>query len=251
MRGSGVFPFGRTLPEETPLHRVPAVWKLVFALFASASAFWVRSPFGFFLLVCSALFLSRSSRLSPLFLARNLLYAGVWIGAFAAFSAWGAWEQGVSAAIAAASVVAFRLLFVFWLTLLYTFTTPATEQVAAFARLLRPGKRLGLPVDAVAFSLSLVLTLFPFFLEEGERLRLAFEARGLTFGKRPVEHLRRLALFFSAWFRHFFLRAEETAAALALRGFTGELSFPLREEGEKDPRPLLVPTLCVLAAWVV
>jgi len=251
MSGSGVFPFGRILPEDTPLHQVPATWKLAFALFATASAFWIRSPFGLFFLACSLLFLSRMARISLRFLVRNLLSVGVWIGVFAAFSAWGAWEQGVFVAVVTASVVAFRLLFVFWLALLYTLTTSATEQVAAFARLLRPGKRLGVPVETVAFSLSLVLTLFPFFLEEGERLHLALKARGLTFGKHPVERLRRMAFFFSAWFRHLFLRAEETAAALALRGFTGEVPLPPREEGKRDVRPLLLPAVCVLAAWVV
>lgn len=252
MNGSTAFPFGRTLPEETPLHRVPAVWKLLFSFLASAAALRARTPFGFLLLACAAFLLSRSARLSPLFLARSLLSAGMWIGVFAVFSAWGAWGQGMSAAVAAASAVAFRLLFVFWLTLLYTLTTSATEQVAAFVRLLHPLKRLGVPVDAVAFALSLVLTLFPFFLEEGERLRLALEARGLTFGKRPVERLRRLGLFFSAWFRHVFLRAEETAVALALRGFSGEVPVPMWEEkGETHVRPLLFPALCVLAAWVM
>ena len=97
-------------------------------------------------------------------------------------------------------------------------TTTSTELLSAFARLIRPLRRLRVPVDDIALTLSLAIRFIPVIAEEFNQVRTAQIARGAT--ARGVTFSRKLKIWgaaFSAVFVGLFRRADALAIAMDAR----------------------------------
>ncbi|WP_309102673.1 CbiQ family ECF transporter T component [Microbacterium sp.] len=103
-----------------------------------------------------------------------------------------------------------RVVALLLLAALLTLTTRMADILAVLHRLLRPLRRRGVDVDAVAMAISLTIAMTPVVASFADRLREAQRARGVRLGVRAVVPLLVLAL------RH----ADEVGDALAARGLT-------------------------------
>jgi energy-coupling factor transport system permease protein len=115
-----------------------------------------------------------------------------------------------------------RLVFMIIVSSLLTFTTSPIALTDGIERLLKPGKRVGLPAHELAMMMTIALRFIPTLLEETDRIIKAQMARGADFTSGNI--LRRaknmipllVPLFISA-----FRRADELATAMEARCYRG------------------------------
>lgn len=76
---------------------------------------------------------------------------------------------------------AVRILLILFASLVVTFTTPAERLTGAFLSLLRPLRRVRVPVDDVALTLSVALRFIPLVAAELDGIQRAQRSRGADF----------------------------------------------------------------------
>lgn len=131
----------------------------------------------------------------------------------------------------------YRGIFITWQFLLLisfssllTMTTSPSELILGIERLLRPLKPLRIPSHDLALMISLAFRFMPTLLEEMETTKMAQEARGADFQRgNPGKRIRTITALAFAAFTHFFLKAQELAAAMEARGYRPGPRTYLRE----------------------
>jgi biotin transport system permease protein len=204
-------------PGTTPLHRLPAGWKLgalvAFGLAAAlAPGLW---PFG---LAAVALALLLSTGVSPRLLLKDLAWS---LGAIAIV----ALVNGLAQDWHAAALSFARLLALLAAAHAVAVTTPTPDLLAAFERALMPLQRIGL-LDAsrAALTVSLAIRFVPVLAEEARTIRRAQAARGL--GGHPVALAVPLVV-------RCLRRADALTLALAARGWDGARATPASSDGTR------------------
>lgn len=205
------------IPGTSPLHRADARVKLVLLLALSIAVFFVEAWAGIgilaaFVALCVASARLPIARLGALSAPVLVVLAIVWLfNAFVAdVSAPTASSSlsGVSAGFAAgwqpialAGTFGFspegcmrglfyaaRIMIILVASFAVTFTTAAEALTDAFSSLLRPLRRLRVPVDDVALMLSLAVRFIPLMAEEAFRLQQAQRSRGADFAEKGIAH---------------------------------------------------------------
>ncbi|BAS28857.1 energy-coupling factor transporter transmembrane component T family protein [Limnochorda pilosa] len=242
-------------------HRPGALARLLLSLAFAAAAFQVERIQGLLWLGGIAALAAWVGRVPPRRLARTLLP----VLPFAALAALHPLlaaglapasaldgSGGVAAAGPARAVLApGRLLLLVAGGGLASLTTPAPRLLEAWEQLLRPARRLGLPVRDLVWTTALALGFLPLLREEVSRVILAQRARGSGVRRCGWKGRARalLAVVVPVAARAL-RRSEELGAALDARGF--------RAARDPDPRRrpwcladfvVVVPGLALLA-WV-
>ncbi|WP_378954995.1 energy-coupling factor transporter transmembrane component T family protein [Pelosinus sp. sgz500959] len=119
-------------------------------------------------------------------------------------------------------LMSFRLVFLITTSSLLTFTTSPVALTDGIERLLKPFKKLGMPVHELAMMMTIALRFIPTLLEETDRIMKAQMARGADFTSGNLLRRARnmipllVPLFISA-----FRRADELATAMEARCYRG------------------------------
>lgn len=119
-----------------------------------------------------------------------------------------------------AFLVTTRFLCLIAAAVLLTMTTSPSQMIAAMKYFLQPLQKLRVPVDRIAFLISLALRFMPVLFEEKERVETAQKARGYDMHRAGL--VTRLKAFFSLTVTillKVFSRADELAAAMEARNF--------------------------------
>jgi len=113
-----------------------------------------------------------------------------------------------------------RIINVIVLTSLLTFTTMTTDLNYGVESLLRPFKRIGMPVDVIAMMLSLTLRYIPTLLGETEKIMKAQASRGVDFKESKLkEKIVQVISLLIPVFVISFKRAEDLGNAMEVRGY--------------------------------
>lgn len=207
------------IPGTSPLHRADARVKLVLLLALSIAVFFVQMWAGIgiaaaFVALCVASARLPLARLGALSIPVLVVLAIVWLcnafvadvhaptslsslsGVSAGFAAgwapialWGSFGFSPEGCMRGLFYAA-RIMIILIASFVVTFTTPAEALTDAFSSLLRPLRRLRVPVDDVALMLSLAVRFIPLMAEEASRLQRAQRARGADFaGKGLAQRL--------------------------------------------------------------
>lgn len=141
-------------------------------------------------------------------------------------------------------------------TNLFLLTTASEEITVALEVLLGPLRRLRIPVTEIALTMTLALRFIPLVLEEVQNLVRSVQTRAINWKKLGLRGS--VQVWFSIMERllkNLLLRAEQTAAAMEVRGFTGPdthrvewYSFNLRG-ADIVALGLLIGFLCVRFVW--
>ena len=115
----------------------------------------------------------------------------------------------------------YRLALLIVSAALFTLTTSPTELTDGIERMLKPLRRLGLPVHELAMTMTIALRFIPTLVEEADRLRKAQLARGAHFSGGPVRRARALIPLMLPLLLSAFRRADELAAAMDARCYRG------------------------------
>lgn len=127
-------------------------------------------------------------------------------------------EEGVRQGL----LMSFRLIFLIIVSSLLTFTTSPVALTDGIERLLKPFKKIGMPVHELAMMMTIALRFIPTLLEETDRIMKAQMARGADFASGNLLRRARnmipllVPLFISA-----FRRADELATAMEARCYRG------------------------------
>lgn len=128
------------------------------------------------------------------------------------------YSGGVSQAIFISS----RFLILVVMASLLTFTTSSLDLTDALEQLLKPLKRIRVPVHELALMMSIALRFIPTLWEETEKIMNAQLARGANLESGNIfKRLYAYIPIFIPLFLSSFRRAEELAMAMEARGYRG------------------------------
>ncbi|WP_315898258.1 CbiQ family ECF transporter T component [Berryella wangjianweii] len=224
------------------LQRADARLKAVLLAAASAAVFFIQTPGGIVAALAVAVAVAATGCPQP----RRVVALAAPGLALCAFGFAYALVTGPSLIEGAASglVIAGRMAFLLVASAAVSLSTPSSDALAAFQRLLGPLRRFGMPVDAMATVFSLALAFIPRVFEEIAIVRSAHASRAAAFGAglRALPAWGRvLTPVFVRLFRH----ADALALAMDARAFgLGERRTALGQ------RPLAAGERAILAAGV-
>lgn len=223
---------GQYFPGDTPVHRLDPRTKIVLlivyivALF-SAHSFIQYGVVAAALITCVIMARLRLktmlSGVKPLFIIiiftglLNIFYTkGTVIAEFWIFSIT---KEGLRAA----AFMILRIVLLVFGTLVMTYTTSPISLTDGLERLLKPLKKLKLPIHELSMMMSIALRFIPTLIEETDKIMSAQKARGADFEtggliKRAKALLPLLVPLFISAFR----RAEELATAMESRCYHGD-----------------------------
>ncbi|HIK44872.1 MAG TPA: energy-coupling factor transporter transmembrane protein EcfT [Leptolyngbyaceae cyanobacterium M65_K2018_010] len=114
-------------------------------------------------------------------------------------------------------------------TNLYLLTTAPEEITLALESLMAPLRRLGLPVTEIALTVTLSLRFIPLVLEEVQNLVRSVQTRAINWKKLGFRGSAQVWLaVVERLLENLLLRAEQIAAAMAVRGFTSPNQHQVR-----------------------
>jgi len=106
-------------------------------------------------------------------------------------------------------------------TNLFLLTTASEEVTVALEVLMRPLRSLKVPVTEIALTVTLALRFIPLVLEETQNLIRSVQTRAINWKKLGVRGSAQVWIaVIERLLKNLLLRAEQTAAAMAVRGFT-------------------------------
>lgn len=137
------------------------------------------------------------------------------------------WEWGIITISREGLLLGLRLIYRLALlvltAMLLTTTTTPVNLTGAMERLLKPLKRLGVPVHELAMMMTIALRFVPTLLEEAEVVMKAQQARGGSFTSGSVEkRVRAATALLVPLLAGSLRRAEELAIAMEARCYRGD-----------------------------
>ncbi len=116
-----------------------------------------------------------------------------------------------------------RLFVLIWVAALMGWTTAPVALADGVEHLLKPLSRIGLPVRDIVTMMLLSMRFLPTLLMDARELKLAQQARGASFGKgSPISKVKSVVPLVVPLFVGALRRAETTATALTIRGYSGD-----------------------------
>lgn len=242
---------GAYAPGSTVMHELDPRAKLVLLLMATVATFAASAPWGLLAATLGLVAALVASRTSPATIARGLrpaamvLALSVLSNAVVLVGQPGFSPEGLTRSVA----VVCRIALVVGFALSFSSTTPPPAIADALAALMAPLRRLGVPVGAIAMSSSIALRFIPLAAEEVDRIRCAQRARGARLDEGGlVARLRSWAQVLVPLVVGLFRRADELAAAMVDRCYTGEQTALLAPLARRDWEVLALGALWSVAA---
>ena len=245
---------GAYVPGSTVAHRLDPRVKLALLLVATVASFAAPAPWGLALVAAGLAAALVASRTSPGAVLLGLRPAAViLLLSLVSNAVVLVGQPGLSlAGLARSAVVICRIALVVGFALSFSASTAPPAMADAIAALLGPLRRLGVPVGGAAMSASIALRFIPLTVEEVERIRCAQRARGARLDEGGLAaRLRSWAQVLVPLVVSLFRRADELAAAMCDRCYTGEQTALLTPPGLRDWAVLLCGVLWAVAALLL
>ena len=124
--------------------------------------------------------------------------------------------EGLSTGI----LVSMKFILVIIGSMILTFTTSIMDFVKAFNSLLKPLKKIKIPVDNISLTLAMSLRFLPLIFRQSEKIRKTQIIRGSDFKSRNIlKKIHSLFSLFVPLLINSFLKSEEMALAMEARCF--------------------------------
>ncbi|MEO0407703.1 MAG: energy-coupling factor transporter transmembrane protein EcfT [Cyanobacteria bacterium P01_A01_bin.135] len=168
---------GLYVDRPSPVHRLPAGFKLLVLAVAGIGLFWLRSPAGLLAMLALLLGAIALARLPLRLVLGQLKPLLPLLGAILLLHGWTtSWGTG--------GVVVLRFVVLLLLATLVSMTTTVSAMMAVLERWLPPFnpllRRLGLSADSVALLLVLAIRFIPVLLAQVQEIQAAQWARGVS-----------------------------------------------------------------------
>jgi energy-coupling factor transport system permease protein len=210
------------IAADTPIHSCDARVKSLLLLAFSIAAFFIESPTGM-CVVCATVFVLMLIGRLPLARVCCMLLPVAVLAAFAI--AFNMVSSGVSAGFALGLVAALRMVCLVAASFIVCFTSTSTELVDALTSLLSPLRALRVPVDDVAFVLSLAMRFIPLIFNQLDAVLVAQSARGAQLSFGPIgARIKAWGAVFVPLLVGLFRRADSMAVAMDARCYGASAS---------------------------
>ena len=232
---SRYIPFGQYINNGSRIANLDPRTKLVGALLLIVCISYISRLPAFLLCLGFCFVLQQASRISLLYVLRSLRPFAI----FLVFSLvlevlfyvpstpvpllWHWWALSISWAGIFISVLNLvRVLFLYYLVAMLSFTTSLVDLTDGLEILLAPLQKIGIPTNAFVMVLVIAFKFVPIFVGELERLMKAQAARGMSFGQGNfVQRVVKLASLLIPLFASAFKRVKTLSIALEARCFGG------------------------------
>ncbi len=222
---------GQYFPVDSWFHRLDPRTKILSTLFFAVLIFFIHSFLDYlalfillylFYIIAKIPFTYLINGIKPILflIAITFIFQVFFYGEETLFKIWilPVYKEG----LIRGAYLSLRIIFLVIFTSFLTQTTPPLDIADGLEALLRPLKRVGVPVSEIALMMSISLRFIPLLQSEVERIAKAQMARGIelnkgNFIKRIYNYIPILIPLFLSSFR----RAEELAIAMEARCFKG------------------------------
>ncbi|MBQ4474380.1 MAG: energy-coupling factor transporter transmembrane protein EcfT [Lachnospiraceae bacterium] len=223
---------GQYYPAESVIHRLDARVKLAGTMIYIISLFLFKS-FSCYLVV--AAFLLTVIILSKVPLGyilrglRTVIFLLIFMSMFNLFFTPGDivyWKAGpfqmTNMGVRNACFMALRLSLLIIGSSMMTFTTTPNQLTDGLESLLKPLRKIGLPVHEIAMMMSIALRFIPILMEETQKIMKAQMARGASFDEgNLIQKAKSLVPILVPLFVSAFRRADDLAMAMEARCYHG------------------------------
>ncbi len=224
---------GRYHHSDSPVHRLDPRIKLLALLFLIVSVFLVTSPWGFLLVASFALTTILLSQL-PLLIVLRGLRPMIWIfisimilhvlfmngdsrPLFSVGPVKATWK-GVYSGV----MVSCRFILIVVSAAILTLTTVPLRLADGIAEMLRPLRKIGLPVGQIPIMMVITLHFIPVLFAEADKLISAQKLRGAQLaGVNLIKKLKNLIPLIAPLLRSSLRRADELAVGMESRCYHG------------------------------
>lgn len=223
---------GRYIEGDSLVHRMNPKTKLILSLYFIVIVFlcnnWetytLLTGFTLFCVLCSQIklsyFLKGLRSLIGLILITVILQLFFTSGG-TVYWKWGPLQLTNFGMINAVYIFCRIVLIVFMSTLLTVTTTPL-EIADGIEALMRPLRKIKVPVDEIALMISIALRFVPTLMDETQKIMNAQRSRGANFGEGNIfKQARMLIPVLIPLFVNSIKRAEDLAVAMEARGYQG------------------------------
>lgn len=226
---------GQFFPGFSPLHKLDPRTKIILAVLFIVAVFLVNNPVGFFMLTIFTAFLVAISRISFKVVLRGIkpiFFILIFTSLINLFMTSGNSEPLVSfwiikiykEGIIRAIFMSLRVIvLIIGTSMFLTYTTSPISLTDGIESLLKPLKKIGVPVHLFAMMMTIALRFIPTLVEETEKIMNAQKSRGADFSSGGlIKRAKALIPILVPLFVSSFKRAEELATAMECRCYRGD-----------------------------
>jgi len=141
--------------------------------------------------------------------------------------------------------ISIRLIYLFISTSILMLTTTQNQLTAGMTEILKPLKKIKVPVHEMAMITSIMLRFIPVLFDEANKIKSAQIARGMNFkAKKLKQRIKNYIPMFIPLFISVFKRSEDLAIAMEARGYRGDI-------GRTQMKPLKYKKIDYFSYWLI
>jgi energy-coupling factor transport system permease protein len=222
---------GQYFPGDTVVHRLDPRVKLVLTAVYIAALFVAKSYVSYALMLAVIIACVYAAKLRFKMILKGIkpiLFIIVFTAVLNIFFAEGTpvftiWKLTVTyEGLEKAFFMVMRLIMLITGTFMLTYTTSPVALTDGLESLLRPLKKIKVPVHEISMIMSIALRFIPLFIEETDRIMSAQRARGANFDTGGIlKRARAMLAILIPLFLSAFRRADELAVAMESRCYHG------------------------------
>lgn len=250
---------GQFFPGFSPLHRLDPRTKIICAILFIVAVFVANNPVAFVFLMLFVSVLVAISRISVRTILKgikpiifiliftsliNLFLTTADSEPLVSFYFINIYEEGIYRAIFMSIRV---IILIIGTSVLLTYTTSPISLTDGIESLLKPLKKIGVPVHSFAMMMSIALRFIPTLVEETEKIMNAQKSRGADFSSGGlVKRAKALIPLLVPLFVSSFKRADELATAMECRCYRGDVNRTKLVKLEYKPLDVVYMLIFVL-----
>ncbi|MEE1107223.1 MAG: energy-coupling factor transporter transmembrane component T [Macrococcus canis] len=225
---------GRFVPLQSFVHQLDARMKMIFVFAMMILIFLMNNWQSYAVGIILIFIILKASNLSFIFLFNGLkpiLFLLIFTLLMHVFLTKGGttlFDYGIiniqSQGIIMGMMISLRFVLIIFLTTIMTLTTSPIALTDAIESILKPFKKLKLPVHELALMMSIALRFIPTLMDETQKVMKAQMSRGsdMTAGTLK-ERIKAVIPLLVPLFVSAFKRAEDLAIAMEVRGYKGDV----------------------------
>ncbi|WP_179395821.1 energy-coupling factor transporter transmembrane component T family protein [Lacticaseibacillus absianus] len=223
---------GRYLPGDSWLHRLDPRTKLMASFYYIAIIFLANNWQSYLMMFAATMVMIAASKLNLGFFLRGVRPM-IWLILFTValqifftkggpvYWSWG-WLAVTQFGLTNGAFIFLRFVLIIFVSTLLTLTTPPLALADAVESLLRPLRKIGVPVTELALVLQIALRFVPTLMDQTTKIMNAQRARGVDFGTGNLfQQMKAVVPLLIPLFVDSFGIAEDLATAMDARGYQG------------------------------
>lgn len=249
---------GQYYPADSAIHKLDPRTKIIGTLVYILMLFFIKNFLGFILAVIVLALLIKISKVPFRYIVRGLkaiVFLLLFTVIFNMFLIKGDtlvqfWIFKISKqGVYTAGFMGIRLILLIIGSSMMTLTTTPIQLTDGIEKLLRPLKKVKVPVHDIAMMMSIALRFIPILLEETEKIMKAQQARGADFESgNIIQRAKSMIPILVPLFLSAFRRAGELATAMEARCYRGDTGRTRMNELAYKRRDAMAFVVILLAA---